>query len=233
MTTDREVARLRHVYGTYRLTAAVRARSDGANAGNRAMLAERERVVHELLARHGFLPLGDRTVLEVGCNTGDLLATWTRFGGAPDRLHGVDLLPDRIAEARRRYPDLHWHVGNAESLDFPDATFDVVVLATVVSSILDDGMAQNVGAETARVLAPGGAVVWYDLRWNNPRNPHVRGLSRARVRALFPGFQAHLRTVTLLPPFARRLGRAAPILYPALAALPWLRTHHVGLLVKP
>ncbi|HZP41132.1 MAG TPA: methyltransferase domain-containing protein [Candidatus Binatia bacterium] len=233
MTTEEEVARLRHVYGTYRLSPAVRARSDGTNPGNRAMVAERDAAVRELLAVHGLLPLGERTVLEIGCNTGDLLATWTRLGASPARLHGVDLLPDRIAEARRRYPALQWHVGNAEALEFPDARFDVVVLSTVVSSILDDGMARNVAGEAARVLAPGGAVVWYDFRWDNPRNPHVRGVSRARVRALFPDFRVHLRTVTLLPPLARRLGRAVRVLYPPLAALPWLRTHYVGLLVKP
>jgi SAM-dependent methyltransferase len=233
MITPPEVARLRHVYGTYRLTPAVRARSDGANSGNRAILAEREAAVRDLLDRHGLLPLGDRRVLEIGCNSGDLLATWTRLGARPENLHGIDLLPDRIAEARRRYPALQWQCGNAEALAFGTGTFDLVLACTVFSSILDERMAANVAREAARVLAPGGAVVWYDLRRSNPWNPHVRAVRRERLLALFPGLDVHLRTVTVLPPLVRRLGRLAPLLYPVLAALPPVRTHYVGVLARP
>ena len=61
----------------------------------------------------------------------------------------------------------------------------------------------------------------------------MRGLSRATVKGLFPGFEPRLRTVTLLPPLARRLGPLTGAMYPALASVPWLRTHYVGLLTKP
>jgi hypothetical protein len=94
-------------------------------------------------------------------------------------------------------------------------------------------MAHNVAREACRVLKPGGAVLWYDFRYNNPWNPHVRGITRQQIHQLFPGLEMDLRTITLLPPLARHLGRMTPILYPLLAAIPPLRTHYLGLLIKP
>jgi ubiquinone/menaquinone biosynthesis C-methylase UbiE len=145
----------------------------------------------------------------------------------------VDLLPDRIEEARERYPDLRFIPANAEALDFPDASFDLVLFFTVFSSILDAGMRARVAREAGRVLRPGGAVLWYDFRVDSPSNPNVRGIRRDAVLDLFPGYDASLRSVTLLPPLARRLGALTRALYPALAALPFLRTHWAGVLVKP
>ena len=93
-------------------------------------------------------------------------------------------------------------------------------------------MAYNVAGEVHRVLKSGGAVVWYDFRYKNPWNPHTRPMPKQRIRQFFPDFEIHLHTVTLLPPLARRLGRLTPVLYPQLSAIPPLRTHHLGLLVK-
>ncbi|MCA1570295.1 MAG: hypothetical protein LC798_08260 [Chloroflexi bacterium] len=41
--------------------------------------------------------------------------------------------------------------------------------------------------EVARVLAPGGWLIWYDLRYDNPTNPAVHGIGRSGLRRLFPG----------------------------------------------
>jgi ubiquinone/menaquinone biosynthesis C-methylase UbiE len=141
------------------------------------------------------------------------------------------LLPERIAEVRQRCPDLHFQCANAEQLEFPEASFDLVLLFTVFSSILDGQMARNVACEVTRVLKPGGAVLWYDFRYDNPRNPNVRGMTRRHIGTLFPGFQMHLHTITLFPALARRLGHLTSLLYPVLAAMPPLRTHYLGLLL--
>lgn len=86
--------------------------------------------------------------------------------------------------------------------------------------------------EVNRVLKPGGAIVWYDFIYNNPSNPHVRGISHTAIQKLFPQFRLILHKITLLPPLARRLGPFTPYLYPLLAAIPWFRTHYLGLLIK-
>jgi len=232
VVTQQEVKRLAQVYRNYRENPVVRAQWDESNPGNRAILRERQRAIRKTLGTHGFLPLASRRVLDVGCGTGKVLAGLVELGAQPNNLHGIDLLPDRIGEARKSYPSLHFQYTNAERLEFRNDSFDLVVLFTVLSSILDDQMAQNVAHEAARVLRPGGAVLWYDFRYDNPRNPNVRGIRKRHMEALFPDFQIHLHTITLFPFLARHLGRLAPLLYPILAAISPLRTHYLGLLMK-
>ena len=233
MVTHHEAKRLAQVYRTYRESRAVQAQWEESNPGNRGILRERERAIRDLLSDHGLLPLTSRKVLEVGCGSGKVLASLLELEARPDNLHGVDVLPERIVEARQSHPDFHFECVNAEKLEFPDASFDLVLVFTVFSSILDERMARNVASEVNRVLCPGGAILWYDFRYNNPRNPNVRGVTRPQIRNLFPGFKMQMQAVTLLPLVARRLGRLTQAVYPVLAAIPFLRTHYLGLFVKP
>ncbi len=208
-------------------------RWSGANPGNRRILAERRRAFKRLLTGAGWTPLGDRRVIEVGSGTGSELAWLVEVGARPSRLVGVDLLANRVAVARQAYPEIEFHEGNAEHLDFADASFDLALAITIFSSILDRTMARNVAAEIVRVLKPGGGLLWYDVRYDSVSNPNVKAVPRRRIQELFPGFQGSLRSVTLLPPLARRLGPATRLVYPALSMLPPLRSHLIGLLRKP
>ena len=226
-----EVERIARVYHRYRDDPDVQAQWRTDNHGNRAILRERERGMEQLLRDYGRWSLDGSTILEVGCGSGNVLAGLRKWGARPKRLYGVDLLPERIAAARKRYPAIDFRCANAEELDFENGTFDLVLVFTVFSSILDQGMADNVAGEVGRVLTRDGAVLWYDFRYDNPRNPHVRGMTRMAIRRLFPDFRHDLRTMTVLPPLVRRLGRLTPVLYPALAAIPALRTHYLGMLV--
>lgn len=226
-STD-EVARLGRYYADYH------ANSEWAkdSAGNRAIHDERARALHRLTARLP-CPLPRAAILDVGCGTGSLLGTFAAWGANVGRLAGVDLMADRITTARQQLPGIRFEAVNAERLPFEDESFDVVSTFTVFSSLLDRKMASSVAAEVARVLKPGGVVLWYDMRVNNPGNPNVRGLSRADVGTLFPGYTIAFETITLVPPVARRLGAATRVLYPLLAAVPFLRTHYLGTVRKP
>jgi hypothetical protein len=84
-----------------------------------------------------------------------------------------------------------------------------------------------------RWVRPGGGVLWYDFTVDNPRNPDVRGVPLARVRALFPVGRVHARRVTLAPPIARVVTRLHPALYTLLNTLPPLRTHMLAWIAKP
>jgi ubiquinone/menaquinone biosynthesis C-methylase UbiE len=232
MDTPSEIRRLTQVYRSYLEHAATRPQWDDHNPGNQAIACERQRAIRHVLDQHGCLPLDQKRILDVGCGAGHELAHLLHIGANPNHLVGVDLMPDRIASAQRYYPSLNFIVGNAESLAFPDVSFDLVLLFTVFTSILDDRMAKNVSHEILRVLKPGGVVIWYDFRYNNPRNPHVRGMNITAIRKYFAECHILMRTITLLPPLARRLGQGVPLLYPLLSRMPFLRTHYIGVLVK-
>ncbi|NQT89896.1 MAG: class I SAM-dependent methyltransferase [Candidatus Omnitrophica bacterium] len=231
MSSDREITRLRQAYKGYRQDPAVQMQWDGNNRGNRAIVRERQAAIEDILKASGMVPLTGRKILDVGCGTGSILANFQKLGAAPQDLYGVDLIPENIAEAKRRYPKIGFQCANAEKLDFPDGHFDLVVLFIVFTSILDDGVAKGMADEIQRVIKPGGgAILWHDFRYNNPFNTHVRGMTRQRIDKFFPDFKSDLRTITLLPPLSRRLGPLTDLLYPVLAAIPALRTHYFGLL---
>ena len=232
MKDNPEIERLAHVYEYYRGDCSVQARWDVRNPGNRFILAERQKAVRTLLYKHRFFPLSERRILDVGCGRGDALASLLALGAQPEHLYGVDLLPERIKEAQTHYPVFQFRRVNAEQMDFQDEQFDLVLLFTVFSSINDCGMSQSVAKEVRRVLKSKGAVLWYDFRYDNPNNPHVHGMNLGRIRELFPDFEMYIRSITLLPFLARKLGPMTSMLYPVVAAIPPLRTHYLGLLVK-
>jgi SAM-dependent methyltransferase len=233
METHSEVDRLKEVYREYGERGWRKTKWAVSNRGNQAIRKEREWKLEQLLQRTGFLPLGNRHILDVGCGTGEILAGFEEWGAKPECLFGVDLLADRIRRAREKFPEITFQEANAEVLPFADGFFDLVTLFTVFTSIRDQEMTRNISREINRILRPGGAVVWYDFRKNNPFNRHVRGISGKAVRGLFPGFDARLMTVTLLPPLARRSGFLTDLLYPWFASLPFLRSHYLGVLIKP
>lgn len=92
--------------------------------------------------------------LEIAVGTGLNLAHYP-----PDvRLTGIELSPNMLEIARRRATELgrqaDLRTGDAQSLDFPDESFDTVVCTLALCSIPDDRRAV---AEAKRVLRAGGA----------------------------------------------------------------------------
>lgn len=233
METRSEVDRLQEVYREYAVRGFGQSKWSPANKGNQAVRDECQRRLRELLDQAGFFPLERRRILDVGCGAGERLAAFEDWGARPENLFGVDLIPERIRAARKNYPQITFELANAEELPFADGTLDLVTVFTVFTSILDRRMAANVCREINRALVPGGAVVWYDFRMHNPLNRHVRGISHLQIQNLFPGFMMKLETISLLPPLARRLGRLTNLLYPPLSSVPFLRSHYLGVLLKP
>lgn len=233
MQAHSEIDRLKLVYEEYGERGWGKTKWSLTNRGNQAIRRERERKLEELLGRAGFFPLDQKCILDVGCGTGETLAGFEAWGANPENLFGVDLLADRIRRARENFPAMNFREANAEALPFANSLFDLITVFTVFTSILDPQMTRNLSREINRVLRSGGAVVWYDFRMNNPLNPHVRGISRNGIRQLFPEFDARLVSITLMPPLARPWGSLTDLLYPCFASLPFLRSHYLGLLVKP
>ncbi len=200
------------------------------------MLHERQAAMLRLLAARAAQlgPVTDWRLTEVGCGAGGNLVDMLRLGLAPEHLTGIELLPERLAAARAALPGaLRLVAGDASQADIAPGSQDLVMQSTVFSSILDDGLQQQVAQAMWRWLKPGGAVIWYDFIVDNPRNPDVRGVPVRRMRALFPQGQAQVRRVTLAPPLARAVCRWHPGAYRVLNSLPFLRSHVLALIIKP
>lgn len=193
---------------------------------------ERESAMVALFRRAGLRSLEGLRILDVGCGRGELLRRFLSFGASPNSLFGIDLLPEHVEAARHLAPHLEVTCGSAEKLPFPDACFDLVTQFTLLTSVLDDEIKRAIADEMARVLKPRGKLLWYDFSFDNPRNPDVRGVGKAEIRRLFPGFIMQARRITLAPPLGRRVAPVSSVLYYMLSKVKPLCTHYICLLEK-
>lgn len=98
---------------------------------------------------------------------------------------GVDISENMISmagqEAKARGLDIDFRTGDAETLDFEDHTFDVVVSRNLLWTLPDP---EKAFSEWRRVLKPGGTLVvsdgsWMNLTW---RRIHHLGLKLIREK---------------------------------------------------
>lgn len=97
-------------------------------------------------------------ILEVGVGTGLSLPSYSKT----NRIVGIDISEPMLAKARERVERQNLsHVeaiqrGDAEKLDFPDESFDVLVAQYVVTAIPNPERALD---EFIRVVRPGGEII--------------------------------------------------------------------------
>ena len=93
------------------------------------------------------------TVLDVGCGTGVLAREARRRVGRDGHVVGLDVNEGMLAVAARTEPEVDWRRGDAASLPFDDASFDVVVSQFALMYFPE--RVASLG-EMWRALAPGG-----------------------------------------------------------------------------
>lgn len=194
---------------------------------------ERERQVLRLLEQEGCLPLAGKTILDVGCGNGTWLRDFIKWGARPQDLTGIDLLPARVEQAVALCPsDTHLECGSATELAFEGGSFDIVLQATMFTSILDATVRSRIAAEMLRVVKPDGFILWFDFHMNNPWNPDVRGVTRREIQRLFPGCRLQLSRTVLAAPLSRRIAPYSWLASYVLARFAPLCTHYLGTIRK-
>ena len=156
-----------------------------------------------------FPPRPGMNVLDVGCGTGAHLSLYADEGC---RVHGVDVSDGMLAEARRRLGDGAVLVGgSAAALPFADATFDLVIAATLLHA-LPAVVRPAALEEMGRVVGTRGHILVID---HQPEPS--RGLKTRLARMLGVGLEAlagHLagyrsfRAAVGVPGLARNAGLA-------------------------
>lgn len=129
------------------------------SAKDRIYWKRRNRYYHKHLEKfYGFvIPEGSR-VLELGCGTGDLLASVK-----PSRGVGVDFSEEMISIARRFYPHLEFIVDDCEDLKLNEK-FDYVIMSDLVGGLYD---IQKTFDELKKVTTPRTRIVlnFYNYLW--------------------------------------------------------------------
>jgi SAM-dependent methyltransferase len=142
-----------------------------------AITGASKRALRDTIVAEG--PAGKR-VLEFGCG----LDTQAFFlGGQGATVTGIDISPVAVEEARRHAEEsgladqVTFEVMDAENLEFPDHSFDLVCGSSVLHHLDLDAAYR----EIARVLVPGGVGVFFEPLGVNPlinayrrRTPQLR-----------------------------------------------------------
>lgn len=221
---DREAQRIERVYS--RRTGGRAASWYDANRPEvQQQIVEVDTAVAHTIRTLNPIDLGAFRCLDVGCGAGRYLRTLISLGVDPRNTAGTELLSDRLDAAMESLPDgPQWHLGQLS--DFSETPgFDLVSAFTVFSSILDQAVRSSLAMDMWDRTKPGGAVIVYDFRYNNPRNPDVRKVTRSELKLLFPAAETSYTTMTLAPPLSRPAAKLTPRLIPILGAVPLLRSH--------
>ncbi|RFA12373.1 SAM-dependent methyltransferase [Subtercola boreus] len=107
----------------------------------------------------GIAPPRDALALDVGCGPGALTRELIEALG-PGQVSAVDPSEPFVSAARSRFPGTDIRIAWAESLPYPDDTFDLTLSQLVIHFIADPVAAIR---EMARVTRPGGRIaanVW-------------------------------------------------------------------------
>lgn len=107
-------------------------------------------------------------ILDIGSGPGFLAKDVATCVGPTGSVQGIDLAENMIEAGRKLCADQPWaefQLGDAMSLPYPDANFDVVVSTQVYEYVSD---LEGALSEFARVLRPGGRGIIVDTDWAAP-----------------------------------------------------------------
>ena len=134
------------------------------------------------LRNRSYRDLGER-VVDVGCGAGRAVGELAALGTTAI---GIDLNPEMIAIATRRWPAGEFHVGDATALPIDDASVTGYRADKVLHALDDPSAALT---EATRVLRPGGRAVLTGQDWDamvvDSSDPErTRALVHARADAV-------------------------------------------------
>ena len=168
--------------------------ADGYSQSVRNELVTVGQIWHDYLFSH--LTITPKmSILDIGCEPGFLSILLSGEGRC---IIGVDGAEGMVREAQKNSEiyraNASFRKMDCHALDFPDATFDLIISRNVVWTLYDPTKAYS---EWTRVLKPKGSIVVFDAAWNkefhdqsimDKKNAARRSLGKKEM-AQYPGEQ--------------------------------------------
>lgn len=106
----------------------------------------------------------EENILDVGCGYGRTLDELHHLGYT--HLTGIDFSKGMIERGRSLYPYLNLYVKENSTIDFPDESFDAVILFAVLTCIISNEEQKSLIREIHRILKPSGILYVNDFLLN-------------------------------------------------------------------
>ncbi|MEY3368842.1 MAG: hypothetical protein RI973_1997 [Bacteroidota bacterium] len=142
--------------------------------------------------------VGGKSVLEIGCGTGDLLLELSRF--QPKELFGVDSSEEVLSLAREYLGEVpaDLSVARVDALPFPDQSFDVVIAMSEFQYIHEDEGLAGIADEICRVSRQWVVLVEETAPERAISGEGVMARPVGQYQALFKHRDFYLRSFDLL-----------------------------------
>mgnify|MGYP001254972904 FL=1 len=155
-------------------------------------------------------------ILEIGSGTGSMMRSLAKRPDFSGSIVGIEQSPAFVDAARRFAKEeglgarVEFHVGDAHNLQFPDTSFDAIIINTVISHVSEP---TTVLREAARVVRRGGTVAIYDgdyssMTYAHPDHELGRRMDAALVSASFNNVRIMRDLPHLLPQFGLEITEA-------------------------
>jgi len=119
-------------------------------------------------------PQSGQKILDVGAGKGELAGQVSKIA-ADIEVHAIDPNPDKVEAITRDHPSVKASTSGAESLPFPDASFDKVYTTMALHHYADLDKALK---EIGRVLKPGGSFVVLEVEPSSAKGLMFRVFGR-------------------------------------------------------
>ncbi|OGZ05809.1 MAG: hypothetical protein A2845_03325 [Candidatus Lloydbacteria bacterium RIFCSPHIGHO2_01_FULL_49_22] len=134
----------------------------------------------------------DDHVLDIGCGNGRFVPLVSARHAHYD---GVDYSSGLIEEAKRKFPQQCFTVGDATALPFPDDSFDIAFSFAVIHHIPGKEGRNEFAREAFRVLHPGGKLII--TSWDLWSRKYVGRLLRSAISSMLQINSLDVRDVML------------------------------------
>ena len=121
----------------------------------------------------------DMQVLDIGCGNGRF---YPLMKERKANYTGIDNSQGLLSEARRKFPEANFILGDATVLPFPDASFDIAYSFAVVHHIPGRELQNTFFTEAERVLRPGGTLII--TSWHLWRLRYLSGLLSQALKSI-------------------------------------------------
>jgi len=202
MTKPDDIRRLEYEYARRSKNASISQKYAVTNRAYRFLLKRRISEISKFFNENNLSRISGKRILEIGCGSGDAFNDLSQLGAEEVNYFGVDLLMDRLEDAKVLFPSANFICCDARNLPFANNQFEICCQFTAFSSILDSDIKNQMADEMLRLVKAEGFILWYDFIWN-PFNKQTKGIRLREICRLFSNCEIHHHRITLAPPLTK------------------------------